>query len=178
MAFIDEMSFKPGQRATFQASSTRTTLAASATDFWTFTGSASKTIRILEIKYQADDTGSSLVFNTISLIRRSSAGSGGTATTLTAIALDTNNASATGTVKIFTANPTVGSAVGTLRTERNASGSAVTASTPWGVIFDHKVAGQALVLRGTSEQVALNLGGVTQAGTYPKMNVEVTWTEE
>lgn len=172
-------------KATYAATSDFTTLASSATDFFTIYGSGSKTIKVLRIYLSSSSTGTAAVFDTVSLIKRSTAPTGGTATTITSCPLDSNNSSATATVKIWTANPTtVGTAVATINVAKyNGAITGVTSSTsvpnyPRHCVFDADKYGQAITLRGTGEGLALNLAGVTQAGTSPKMNVEVIYTEE
>jgi hypothetical protein len=171
-------------KGTFTASSTFTTLAASATDFFTIYGSGTKTIRVLKVYLTNLSTGTAAVNDVVSVIKRSTAPSGGTATTITACPLDSTNAAVTATVKIWTANPTPGTAVGTIATYQingyltGGSSSTNIPNFPKYCLFDADKFGQACVLRGTGEGLCLNLGGVTQAGTSPKIDIEVVWTEE
>lgn len=177
---------EPPSKATYGASSGYTTLAASATDFFTIYGSGTKIIKILKIYVRNASTGTTGTTDRISLIKRSTAPSSGTATTMTNVPLDSGNAAGTATVKIWTANPTVGTAVGTIMTRQLASQTTGDVrATPndvtvyqGGLFFDSAQYGQALTLRGTGEGIALSLSGVTQSGTSPTMNIDVVWTEE
>lgn len=180
-----EISLQASSKQTYAATSDATTLATSATDFFTLYGSSSKTVKVLKISaYNYSTGGNWIPLDKIRLIKRSSTASGGTSTTLTAVPLDSQNAAATATAKIYTANPTVGSAVGTICIRRAISLIQSAYLQPDNMqgrnadVFDYQLIGQPIVLRGASEGIALNLDGVTQQGTSPSMLVNVIWTEE
>jgi hypothetical protein len=167
-------------RATYSAAASSLTVAASATDIFTITGSASRTVRILRISLSAWKTAVSS--EQILLIKRSTANSGGTSATLTAVPHDSTNAAATATVRSYTANPTLGTAVGTIRsvklpvptqTPSNAQSQTGYSVKEWEF---GKHSGQAVVLRGTSEVLAVNLNAVTVAGS--NFSIDVEFTEE
>lgn len=161
-------------RSTYSAAITNLVSATLATDILTINGSASKTIRVTKISIDglAVTGGNISVF----LIKRSTANTGGTSTTLTNVPHDSANAAGTAAVKAYTVNPTVlGTAVGTVRSNRVfISGGATTASAEDEQRFGDL--GQGIVLRGTSESLCLNLAGVTI--NSPSLNVWVEWTEE
>ncbi len=150
--------------------------AASATDIFTITGSASKIVYITRIALMGTQTTASS--RDIYLIKRSSANTNGTSSTLTNVPLDSNNAAATAVVRAYTANPSgLGTAVGNIRTRKVfvslASGNTSNADE---MILEFGTRNtQPLVLRGTSELVAINLNGVTIAGNSFCISVE--WTE-
>jgi len=159
--------------ATYFAAISGLLSAASATDLFTLTGSASKTVKLTKITITATrTTGTQTVFK---LIKRSAANSGGTATNPTAVPADSNNAAATATVAAYTANPAaLGAAVGDILSQRYFIAGTGTATTP--IVFTFGGDVQPVVLRGTSEVFALNLDAVTVAGGTFYVGIE--WTEE
>lgn len=154
------------------------------TDIWTIYGSSSKTIKILYI---------GLLFNAGSnlskhwyLIKRSTANTGGTSASQTPVKMDSNNPSATATVTQYTANPTLGTSVGTISISGltafppNVANNYVQQSTPSQCIFNATLHnnGQPLVLRGTGEGVALNLNGLVGGLSSGTCAVYCVWVEE
>src|ERR1700753_3395 len=105
----------PQLRNSYSAATTGLALVTGATDFFTITGNATTTIRVTRAECQGT-VGTAAVTFPMSAILRSTADTGGTSSTLTAIAHDSGNATASlATVKAYTANPTTGTAVGTVR---------------------------------------------------------------
>lgn len=150
------------------------TLAASPTDVFTITGSASKTIKILSFTYSATKTANG--FGNITLILRSAANTGGTSTTPTVAKYDSNNATGTAVVRAYTANPSaLGATAGDIFSTRFFySGLSVLADRLL-LNFDNGTM-QPITLRGTSQLLAVNMGGVTQAGN--SVAASFTWSEE
>lgn len=147
-----------------------TSIAASPTDWITITGSASKTVRITSITLCGLSTTAGSVV--VQIVKRSTADSGGTSSAGTAVPLDSNDAAATAAVAIYTVNPTgLGTSVGAADTfylNLQATGTAGCASTDYGTRN-----GQALVLRGTTQQAAINFTGVSLPAGY-----SLTWRIE
>lgn len=164
-----------GTRATYSAAASGLTPAASATDVFTITGSASKTIKITRISVTGSTTAGSGVLVNLQIIKRSTANSGGTSTTLTNVPHDSTSAAATATVRSYTANPTLGSTVGTIRAERVAfeSTSVIASRLNWD--FGTRGA-KNIVLRGTSEVIAINLSAKTVTGG--SLSIDIEWVEE
>lgn len=166
-----------GSKATYRyASAAAFAPAASATDICAITGSATKTIRLWRVYVSGTQTTSSEV--NLFLVRRSTANTGGTSTSLVATTNDTNNAAATATAVQYTANPTAGTLVGTILAAKilvpvvAVGGNAVQGpfqEIPFG---DRGV--QTEVLRGTSQVIAVNLGGVTVTGGSFLCTFEIT----
>lgn len=150
------------------------TAAASPTDVFTITGSASKTVKILSFYYSATKTANG--FGNVILIRRSTANTGGTSATATIAKLDSNNAAATAVVRNYTANP---SALGTTAGNIFATRFFYSGLSSFGdeilLNFDEN-SKQPITLRGTSELLAVNLNAVTQAGN--SIAAAITWSEE
>lgn len=157
--------------ATYGASATAIASAASATDIFEIGGSATKTVRVrrLQISGVATTTGTS----DIQIVKRSTANSGGTSTGATAVPHDSASAAVTATVKAYTANPTLGNAVGTLMAAKITTPNVTATVTVVPLIVEFK---NPVVLRGTAQQLAVNLNGVSVVGG--SFNVDVTWTEE
>lgn len=162
-----------GAEQTYAASIIGLVPAASATDIFEISGSATKTIKVRRIRITG--TRSSSTTTDIVLLTRSTANTGGTSTILTSVKNDSNNANATAVVKAYTANPTTGTLVGALRSDKqfiNVAGAG--ASDVRDYVLTESGA-QPLFLRGVSQLIAFNLNGVTMAGGLLDMWVE--WTE-
>ncbi len=178
-----EVQLAPSYKATYSATIS-VVPASSPTDVFRLSGSSSKTIKVLKIFFGGTDTGGNPSAQNIFLIKRSSAGSGGTSTTATNVPLDSNNSAATAALKGYTANPTVGSSVGTIAnvmgtTQGNTTDTIYVASGIYNqCIFDADKFGQAVVLRGTAEGLAVNMNGVDFNGTPATVNCTYVWTEE
>jgi hypothetical protein len=162
-----------GLKATYSATAVFTA-PASATDIFTITGSATKTIKLLSVHlHMTATTGNNA---TCQLIRRSTANSAGTSTTPTVVRFDTTDPVGTAVVRAYTANPTLGTTVGTIFTdELYISGGATIGSNPFEYEYISDV-GKPMTLRGTSEVFAINLNGVTFASNVCRANF--VWTEE
>lgn len=170
----------PSREQTYSASIVRLASVASATDIFTITGSATKTVKVKRIAISGTQTTHS--WRDILAVKRSTANTGGSSTAPTRVPHDSNNNAATATVLAYTANPTLGTLVGTIRSGKM-SMSQVTPSNAQSngpgnhLIWDFGAdGGQPIILRGTSQVLAINLNGVTIAGASFDINIE--WTEE
>lgn len=164
-----------GMRATYSASF-GISPATTATDVFTIGGSGSKTVRILQVEAWPSETTAAL--KQLFLLIRSSANSGGTSSAGTAVPFDSNSPAATAPVTIYSANPTsLGTLVGNIRSSNMNVGPGTTTDPETLVRWDFgNNSGQAVVLRGSSQFLALNLNSVTFTGG--SIYVSVTWTEE
>lgn len=177
-----KVQIEPSAKQTYVISSPIFTPPASATDFWTVTGSGIKTVKILRIELNYITT-SNTASNAFYLIKRSTADSGGTSSTVTAVPLDSSNNAATCTVRTYTANPaSLGTSTGqtycfnTGGTVANGNvGNNVTNRLI--VLYDHLQVGQPITLRGTGEVLALNNNGQSLANSGT-LSVTVFVTEE
>lgn len=166
----------------YAASGGFVTPAAATTDLFTFTGSGTKVVYIdrIELGYSGDY--GALNGTQVFLVKRSTAGSGGTSTTATSVPLDSNSSAATATgLKSFTVNPTVGTLVGNIKTGvvmPNSSNGGASLSV-FGTIplFDAVANHGPIVLRSTSEQIAINFNGVIPGATTPRLSCTVFWRE-
>ena len=159
---------------TYSATMVAGTPASSATDIMTLTGSATRTIKIL--RWVVSGLATSAGAFDFLLIKRSTANAGAN-TGLTEVPWDSRDAAATATGRQYTANPTPGTAVGTVAaikaTLTTAAGGLVNVPTEYELVGpQHKP----IVLRGTDEVLALNLNAVTITGGA--ITSFVVWTEE
>lgn len=164
-----------GAKFTYGAAITATTVAATPTDVFTITGSATKTVKIRHISIDGTQTTGGVV--NILVIKRSTANTGGTSTLPTAVPYDSANPAATAVVRSYTVNPTaLGTAVGTIHSEKLFVSA--TTGTPDELKFDYTEHSpiQPITLRGATEVLAINLNSVTVTGN--SFNMDITWTEE
>lgn len=158
---------------TYTAVATGLTPASSPTDFLTLTGSATKTIRV--VRAECTGVATAAGTNEIRAVKRSTANSGGTASTLTAAPLDSNLSAASAVAKSYTANPTTGTLVGNIGSALFTAGTTAAAASP--ALFTFGVgANYPVVLRGTSQVFALN-GAATSFGSGTSLSCAVTWQE-
>lgn len=164
-----------GKKATYSIAETMAP-AASATDIVAITGSASKTVRITKVRITGSATAAAApVFL---LVKRSTANTGGTSTSSTITSHDSANAAASATALNYSANPTAGSLVGILGRKLVAVPAAATPAVWSEGIWDFSTRNdQAVILRGTSQVFAVNLGAVSPPSGFVGY-VEIEWTEE
>ena len=162
-----------GAKTTYSTSATVVPTTA-ATDIFTITGSATKTIRVLKVKVSGVATTAQTI--SVFLLKRSTANSAGTSTAPQLVPHDSNSAAPTATVLGYTANPTTGTLVGNLRQDRFTFNLSTNTAQPPLVLDFGDRPGQAVVLRGVAQVLAFNLGGVSLAGGSVSLSIE--WTEE
>lgn len=169
---------QPIRRATYSAAIAALTPAASATDFFTITGSATKVIWVHKLSCSGASTAAAIA--NLSIVKRSTANSAGTATTPTVVPYDSLNTAGSAVVRAYTANPTTGTLVGLMSTVRMPTDAATTTASPtdpgsvllqFGLVWT-----QPIVLRGTAQVLALNNGGATFA-TGTSLSCAVEWSE-
>lgn len=161
---------------TYSAAITGLAVAAAATDIFTLTGSATKTIKVRAVHVSATRTADAKT--DLVMLKRSTANSGGTSTTPTRVPHDSTNTAATGVVNAYTANPVVGTLVGIIRSRKQyipvAASSALESEASY--VFGSAESTQGITLRGTGEVFAVNLNGQTITG--PSFDMSIEWTEE
>jgi hypothetical protein len=160
-----------GQKQTYSGSGGATNPFTGTGVFGIITGSTTKTIRITYISVSFYSS----VAQTLNLsVSRLSAYTGSAASTATNAKHDINNSTGTATFSTFTTAPTITSA-GSFRT----IDIDIPANTSFTATWDFGTRnGQAIVLRGTSDYLAVSFGdGGLQAGTN-LFNWCAEWTEE
>lgn len=163
-----------GRRRTYSSASLSLTLATSPTDVFTITGAASTVITIKSIRLSLKSTNT--VVASVQLLKRSTANSAGTSTSVTKVAHNSGDAAASASVLAYTANPTTGTLVGAVRVGNiQTSGANSVIAQPFEWNFND-VATQPIKLLSTSEVLAVNFNGTTVAGGA--LTVDIEWTEE
>jgi hypothetical protein len=154
------------------------TAAATPTDIFVVGGSGTKTIRVQKVCFSATQTTAGMM--SFFLIKRSSADTAGTSGTVASIPHDSNSAAATASVLQYTANPTLGGTVGTVRRSLVMVPATTTALHDGEFCWDFSLSNytQGVVLRGTAQQLAVNLGGATLPTGFALQYVTATITEE
>lgn len=116
-------------------------------------GSASATVQVLAITISKPSA--SVVFT---IVKRSTAATGGASANATLVPLDSGNAAATAIIKNYTADPTEGAAVGTIYRQTLATSDVVTVDIA-------NSNGQPVVLRGIAQTLCVNVAGATNFDT-------------
>ncbi len=171
----------PSSIRTYKAATAFFTPAASTTDILTIAYGSKKTT-ILKIEYAFNGTFGTPISQAGFIIKRSTADSGGTATTETNISCNSTDAASTAVIKSYTANPSsLGTSVGRVKSFSHAGDTYVNGSGgfqifPSRVIYDAQTAEGPLKLVASGENYAVNFNGVTMGGT--PVAFTVTWTEE
>lgn len=164
-----------GAKYTYSATINALAVPALATDVFTITGSATKTIRVTRVVVSGSKTTASPV---LFVLLKRTANTGGTSTTRTAVPHDSSDVAASAVVRAYTANPTTGTLVGNIETVAVFIPTATLAtyfrSYEW--TFGGRPGAQAIVLRGINEVFSVNLNGVTVTGG--SLNIQIEWTEE
>lgn len=162
------------KRITYRANIAGLVPAASATDVFYISGSATKTVTVNRVVVSG--TAGTAVVVPVQIIKRSTANSGGTCAASTNVPLDSSDAAATAVVSSCTANPTTGTAVGTVASQAVflSLSSAVNAGA--GEFNFGANNGKPVVLRGTSQVLAVNFNAVSVSSGVVTAYVE--WTEE
>jgi hypothetical protein len=166
-----------GTRATFRYVAQDITPVATATDVLVLSGSATKVIRVTKVEVVGTATTASIYDHYI--VKRTTANTGGTSTNVTAAKSDSADDAQTAALALYTANPSAvgtGIAVEAHKTYLSASATPGAAALPssyeFGVRND-----KAIVLRGTSESLAINFNGqAVPAGASLYLSFE--WTED
>lgn len=156
------------------------TPAATATDIFKITGSASKTIRILDLRMGGTATAAATI--TLLVIKRSSDDTAGTFVAGTSVPHDSNNPAATAVVGHYTVNPTLGGTVGTITVRKvtlpistTAAGEVNTQLLPDGA---QSVLDQPIVLRGTTQVLVINNNGAAIPAGGAGWYITCMWIEE
>ena len=148
------------------------TFAAGPTDWIVLTGAAGKVVKLTNIT--CSGTANSSASLDLILVKRSTADSGGTSATVTPVNLGATTLTAASSLAVYTVNPTLGTAVANIDAQKlnvGPPGSAGFMSLDFGT----RPQAVAPVLRGTSQQLALNLnGGTVPVGLSLDCRLEIT----
>lgn len=175
-----------GQKTTYSASVTGFTPVATPTDFFNIFGSGTKTVRITHLEISGTSDSAVETIHNVQVMKRSTAGTlaPGALTGLTVVPHDSSDAAGTAVPStVGTGNyGALGTLTGMIASRKLALGLATETATdyPAGntVSFDFTNRNEkGIVLRGTAQQLALNLNTEALVGSV-KLNINCTWTEE
>lgn len=152
---------------------------ATPTDLYCINGSASKIVRISEMNIRVQSTAGAL--QTVQFIKRSTANTGGTPTSQTAIPYYSANAAATATVTSYGSAPSLGTAVGTLRIVQGTSGTLTAAAINLAMRNNFLNAtlvssNQYVTLNGVAEGLCINYGGAALTSGFTAI-IGAEWEE-
>ena len=147
--------------------------AATATDIFQIVGSATKTVMIQALTISGTQTTGGQA--TVIISKRSTANTLGTSTAAVLVSHDAADATATATALIYTANPTLGTSLGSVRVVTLPFGAA-SSMTNNIVQLNFGERGKPITLNGIAQCLSINLNGVTLVGG--SINVWIEFTEE
>lgn len=163
----------PSTYGAFMACSTPFTPGSTPQDVFTITGSATRKVTVTRMSLASVQTTAGML--AWSLIKRSTANSGGTSVAMTAVPTDRGFPAATATVLRYTGNPTLGNAVGPVWSGRIASPAPATA--PVGdlerVVLSER---NPITLDGTGDVLAWSLAGIALPAGL-SVQATVWWNE-
>lgn len=178
----DTLGNNRGAKATYRAATTAPfAAAAGAVSFFLIYGSGTKTIIVQRLRVDGL-TLTNVEYLGIVCEKWSTAASGGTATALTQVPVDSTSAAGTANLcSVYTAAPTEGSLVGTVAARRilGEATTAAAAGIPYFAEFEFRNVGgetTGIYLRGTGQ--GLGLAFAAAPATAVTMSLEVEWTEE
>lgn len=168
-----------GALPTYYSSGAGYTAYATPTDMLTLSGSDTKVIRIYNMRMQVHTTAAAL--QSIQVIKRSTANSGGTSSTPSIFPVDSGLPAATGVVRLYTAAPAgLGTAVGTgynfvLSATPTSVPGLVQSGSPFPIHFADSFP-TPIILRGSNESLCLNYAGAALTAGFTAW-WDVLWTE-
>lgn len=168
------MEITSNSKATYVASGTVVPVTG-ATDLVTIIGSATKLVKLIRVVFSGT-IATAAISGSVSIVKRSSADTAGTSTAPTIIPLDSSNAVVTAVLAAYTANPTLGTTVGTIWQAKYLYVIAASGN-PAILTIDFNQLGQAGTLRGVTQQLALNLNAVAFASAG-SVDYSFVFTEE
>lgn len=146
------------------------------TDIFNMSGSATKTVFITKVRLSGTTTAGSGISTNTTLVKRSTANSGGGINAITIGSYSSAYAASGASARYYTTtNPTLGTAIAAIRADRYSFVTAGTAIPNLIWEFDFNNPTKALILIGTTENVSINLGGTTITGS--QISVTVEWFE-
>jgi hypothetical protein len=169
----------PAMRPASYHSSTQLTAIGTGTDIAVMPGNATNTALLTGIRVSCVQTTAGII--NLSVLKRSTADSAGTTQAMTVVPDDSNYAAASSAPIAYTAPPTKGTLVGALDIQRVGCLAAATASPNDIYISPANWRMKPIVLRGTAQQVAVNVAtpidgaGTAIAGSI--INVTFEWIE-
>jgi len=160
------------QNARTYSAAANVAVAVTATDIFDLFGNATSTVVITKVIITGIQTTAGQI--DFLAIKRSTANSVGTRAAMTVVPHDASDSAANSTPGTYTANPTIGTAVGSIRRAYIPITAAATALQGT-VEFSFGTTGKGITLSGTAQGLCLNLNGATiTGGTF---DISVEWYE-
>lgn len=157
------------QRPVYEVAITGLVPAASATDLVQIIGSATTIVAIRRIRVSGK-AGTAITVP-VTLAKRSTANTGGTATTPTPTPLDSADAAATAVASFYTVNPTTGTETGIV----GARDVTLNVTTLGGVAGEWDLRDAPIILRGVAQAFAIKANATTV--TTGTLNIEIEFDE-
>lgn len=166
------VSLGDGQKLTYSCSGVGFVPVSGATDVFEINNSAgTKTIKVTRIEFSA--SAGTAVLLPVTLIKRSTLNSSGTSTTPTITPHSSGDAAATGVVKVYTANPTVGSTAGNVRTAVYNAPISGNLASPLVWEFGTRASTKAITL-AANQSLCVSLGATAISSGLAYISVEFT----
>ena len=166
-----------GFRATYRYLATDFTPVATATDVLTITGSSTKVIRVTRVAVSGTAAAASIY--SASIVKRTTANTGGTSSAPSPVSSDSTDPTATATLKLYTANATglgTGASFDGAKVYLPANSSPTSMQQLKEFLYGND-GDKAITLRGVNESLSINFnGGAVPAGTLLYLAFE--WTED
>lgn len=156
----------------YVAASAPFTPGATPQDVFTITGSATRAVTVIGMGLSTVQTSAGM--NAWSLVKRSTANTGGTSATVAGVPTSDVYAAATAVVRQYTANPTLGTSLGSVWSGRVPSPAPATALAQTEKVLLETLASVALT--GVADVLAWNLGGIALPSGL-SVQAWVRWTE-
>jgi hypothetical protein len=148
--------------------------AASPTDIAVLSGNATNSVLPVYVSLSCLQTTAGII--DVQLLLRTTADTAGTSTgSPTSFPMDQNNAAAVSSVLTYTANPTVNDGTSRVIDAQKLGVMAAATAVPSDIYIWRPTFGQSVVLRGTDQQLAINLNAVTLTGG--SCNITYRWLE-
>lgn len=143
-------------------------------DIYCVTGSDTKLVKVTGFCVSVEAT--SAIIADLTIVLRSEANSGGGLASVPVVKMDQLNPDATATVQSFTSAPTLGAAVGVVRSiKMHLDGTGSAGRSCQGTLYFPRNWGQPITLRGSSQSVCVHSSAVGAGGNW---NVTHEHTEE
>lgn len=166
-----------GQRFTYRAAISGLAAVTGCTDLFTLTGAANKVVRVTRVEFSGTIATAAMYLDVLAIIR-STANTAGTKTNPTPVSFDSNDPTAAASVAAYTANPTLGNAVGTIRSDKALLALTGTPTLPDRLVWDFgNRPAKAPVLRSAGQVFAINLNAIAIANVT-LIDIAIEWTED
>jgi hypothetical protein len=165
--------------ATYSYNEVQFAPAAAATDVWQLTGPTGLTGKVRWV--EVGGTAAAVRTQTVSLIKRSAANTGGTSAARTIVKADSADVASFSVMTRWTVNPAgLGAAIGTIDSTTFTLTTGATTPVPQDrAVFNYEAFSlKPIVLNGALEFLCVNFTGVNTVVSTDKIDLEIWWTEQ